>query len=147
MGKFVTKLEISFLEPKEIAKRGLSTEETYGFLDADLIYVTNNGLTIVIPKGFITDFASIPRAFWSILPPISPFYVKAAVIHDFIYTSQGKLPNIKRVYTRKDADLLFLEIMILENAPTWKRNIMYAAVRAFGYFAWKSKERREETYY
>jgi hypothetical protein len=47
---------------------------------------------IKVPVGFVTDFASIPRAFWSILPPIDN-YAKAAVIHDWLYW--------EGIYTRK----------------------------------------------
>ena len=39
---------------------------------------------IVVPKGFITDFASSPKILWPILPPRGE-YGKAAVIHDYCY--------------------------------------------------------------
>src|SRR5262245_61834039 len=44
---------------------------------------------IVVPKGFVTDFASIPQALWSL--GLSPHgqYSRAAVIHDFLYWTQG----------------------------------------------------------
>lgn len=38
----------------------------------------------VIPKGFKTDGASIPRIFWSIYPPFKSEYFSACVIHDFL---------------------------------------------------------------
>ena len=37
---------------------------------------------IIIPAGFATDLATIPRIFWALLPP-SGVYEKAAVVHDF----------------------------------------------------------------
>jgi hypothetical protein len=36
------------------------------------------------PPGFLTDFASVPKIFWKILPP-NGRYGKAAVIHDYCY--------------------------------------------------------------
>lgn len=82
---------------------------------------------ISVPRGFVTDFASIPRFFWRILPPTGK-YGKAAVVHDWLYRS-------KRV-ERKVADLVFLEAMTDLGVPAWQRNVMYAAVRALGWAAY-----------
>lgn len=38
------------------------------------------GTVIRVPKGFVTDLASIPRALWSVFPPDGD-YAKAAVVH------------------------------------------------------------------
>jgi hypothetical protein len=43
---------------------------------------------VKIPTGFVTDFASIPRIFWSILPPDGD-YTYAAIIHDYLYWNQA----------------------------------------------------------
>ena len=42
---------------------------------------------VTVPKGFVTDLASIPRPFWSLLRPDGN-YVYAAIIHDFLYWTQ-----------------------------------------------------------
>ena len=39
---------------------------------------------VVVPTGFVTDLASIPRVFWSVLRPDGE-YAYAAVIHDYLY--------------------------------------------------------------
>ena len=65
---------------------------------------------IKIPKGFDTDFASIPRIFWSFLPPTGTKrnqYSKAAVLHDWVYDELCEYP----VHSRKDCDKIFLEAM------------------------------------
>jgi hypothetical protein len=41
-----------------------------------------NGYTV--PKGYITDGASIPRIFWSFYPPNRPDYLPAAIVHDHL---------------------------------------------------------------
>ena len=76
-----------------------------------------------VPAGFQTDFASIPRIFWNILPPIGP-YAQAAVVHDYLY-QQGFVD-------RKTAELTFLEIMKNDGVNCFVRYLMYAAVRVFG---------------
>jgi hypothetical protein len=78
---------------------------------------------VTVPPGFITDFASIPKAFWSIAPKWGK-YGNAAVIHDYLYASKER--------SRKKSDKIFLEGMMVLNVPTWKRYAMYYAVRLCG---------------
>ena len=40
-----------------------------------------------VPIGFVTDFASVPRLFWSLLRP-DGLYAYAAVVHDYLYWEQ-----------------------------------------------------------
>lgn len=80
---------------------------------------------IVVPAGFVTDFASIPRAFWRVLPPTGR-YGKAAVVHDYLY----RTPEIQ--VTRAEADKVFLDAMADLGVGTVTRRTMWAAVRTFG---------------
>jgi hypothetical protein len=96
------------------------------------------GDTITVPVGFSTDFASIPRPFWVILPKWGK-YGNAAVIHDYLYYEQ-KLH-------RKTADNILLEGMIVLNVATWQRFVIYHAVRWFGSFAWYSNRKMKEAGY
>ena len=83
---------------------------------------------IIVPKGFITDGASIPRIFWTIVGhPFSEF-AQAAVLHDFLYD--------RRIYTRKRSDEIFYEAMGVLKVSKWKRMVMYQAVRRFGWMPW-----------
>ena len=92
---------------------------------------------IRVPIGFITDFASIPRIFWPILPPDGP-YGKAAVIHDYCYRTA--------CYDRRTSDLIFLEGMDVLKVEKWKKVVIYDAVHYFGWYAW-NKRRREQYEY
>lgn len=38
----------------------------------------------VVPKGFKTDGASIPRMFWIFYPPYRSEYFSACIIHDYL---------------------------------------------------------------
>lgn len=78
---------------------------------------------IRVPAGFVTDFASVPRFFWRVLPPTGQ-YGKAAVVHDFLYRTHAAI--------KADADKVFLEGMLVLGVPRWKAKIMYAAVHVFG---------------
>ena len=88
--------------------------------------------TITVPVGFITDFASIPRALWSILPPTGR-YGKAAVIHDFLYIqANATIPGTTTVLLKAMADKIFLDAMTELGVPAWQRYPMYEGVRLFG---------------
>lgn len=85
----------------------------------------------MIPAGFKTDLASIPRAFRSLIPQIGR-HLQAAVAHDWCYCGHTD-------FTRAEADQLFYEGMCGLGVPWWKRQAMYAAVRACGSSLWKGK--------
>lgn len=42
---------------------------------------------VIVPAGFISDGASVPRIFWSLFPPVGRYFA-AAVVHDYLL-SQG----------------------------------------------------------
>jgi uncharacterized protein DUF1353 len=83
---------------------------------------------ISVPSGFVTDFASVPRILWAIIPPWGN-YGKAAVIHDYCYS--------RELYSRQRSDEIFLEGMEVLKVPHWKRKLMYYMVRVYGWPAWK----------
>jgi len=39
---------------------------------------------IVVPKGYVTNGADIPRVFWSFWPPNRSEYLPAVVVHDYL---------------------------------------------------------------
>lgn len=89
---------------------------------------------ITVPAWFGTDFASIPKIFWNILPPQGD-YGKAAVIHDYLYATHG----LDGKYTRKQCDQIMLEGMKVLGVSGLARWLIYTAVRWFGGWAWDKK--------
>jgi len=83
---------------------------------------------IHVPAGFKTDFASVPRFFWRLIPPFGR-YCEASVVHDYCY--------FKGLYTREQCDTLFLEVMKKYKVPGWKRWFMHRSVRWFGWIGWR----------
>lgn len=81
---------------------------------------------VIVPEGFVTDFASTPKALYSIFPPIG-IYNKAAMVHDFLYDASCPFK-----IERQAADRFFLQAMEVLQVPKWKRNLMFAAVRILG---------------
>lgn len=90
-------------------------------------YIGDESSFVDVPDGTLTDFASVPRIFWTVLSPDGE-HTQAAVLHDYLYKSHIK--------TRKESDDIFLEAMGVLKVSFWKKNIMYWSVRIFGRIAW-----------
>lgn len=102
---------------------------------------------ITVPAGFVTDLASVPRPVWSIYPPDGP-WVKAAVVHDFLYDTGGsglwnQSTGITRVapYSRAEADHVLREAMADRGVGPWERSVIWSAVRLGGGRAWGRQTR------
>ena len=93
--------------------------------------VTFGGRSFLIPRHFESDGASVPRLFWRVVfPPTDSTAAAAGVAHDFIYRMQPE------GWTRKDADRMFLALLIEFGARLHSAYMAYLAVRWFGWIAW-----------
>jgi hypothetical protein len=84
--------------------------------------------TIIVPKGFVTDFASIPKGLWSLGLAPNGQYTRAATIHDYLYWSQG--------CTKAQSDRLLLIAMKESNVGRFNETIVYQGVDKGGGAAW-----------
>ncbi|HET6489961.1 MAG TPA: DUF1353 domain-containing protein [Syntrophales bacterium] len=95
--------------------------------------IGNSGVIISVPKGFVTDFASIPQPLWSF--GLSPYgrFSKAAIVHDYLYWMQN--------CTREQADNLLLIAMKESGVSRSQQDEIYLGVRAGGETAWESNRK------
>lgn len=124
MSKFTTPLIVVFMDACD--KWLLAQEFEYHVGEYPSVSV------IKVPTGFQTDFASIPRPLWPVLPPTGR-YGKAAVLHDYLYSTQTE--------SRRYADAIFLEAMEVLKVPLWLRKGIYGTVRMFGWIPWHHKKK------
>lgn len=103
-------------------------------LHEPLVYDSDRIARVVVPAGFRTDLASIPRGLWNVLPPIGR-YDAAAVVHDHLYQHNG--------VSRSAADGVLLEAMCVLGVAQWQRWAIYAGVRVGGWLVW-SRYRRQD---
>jgi hypothetical protein len=94
-----------------------------------------SGDSIDVPIGFMTDFASVPRPLWAILPRWGK-YGNAAVIHDYCYWDQSR--------SRLESDRIFREAMEVLKVPRWQIRAMYCSVRLGGGMAWAGNKRKKK---
>lgn len=102
--------------------------EDFYILTSRLSYITNLGDQIHVPKGFKTNFASVPR--------IAKFYVDdddwqiraPSVVHDYLYSAESS----KLGFSRKQSDEVLLEAMIGLGMRKTKALLIYYILRMFG---------------
>ncbi len=80
---------------------------------------------VTVPKGFITDGASVPRWLQALYPSYYKYF-PAAAVHDYLYGSGMGM-------SRKECDQLFRDNMKYRLKLSWRYYlIMYWAVRVGG---------------
>jgi hypothetical protein len=146
--RFSGKLYLVLLEGKHASS--INSGRSLWGVQRPIAYQTGEdpGEIITVPAGFVTDLASIPRPVWSFYPPDGP-WVKGAVIHDFLYYTQGdglwgKTHGITRdrPYTRAQSDHVLWEAMKDRGIHAWARFVIWAAVRLGGWIGWSVKHKR-----
>ena len=106
-------------EFKEIPSLNFDDDSINFILEERLVYQSDLGGLIIVPAGFETDLASIPRIFQSLVPKVDR-HMLPAIVHDYLV----RRPD----FSRKLADRIFLEAMRLKNVNPIRRRLMYWAV-------------------
>lgn len=126
MSQFLTELDAKVV-------RGRTRDgRTLWRLDSELVYESDIAQqTFVVPAGFVTDLASVPR-----MPVLFLLFgaasEEAAALHDWLYTA-------KQV-NRAKADAVFREACGVTNVPGWRRLGQWVGVRIGGWRAWGSDD-------
>lgn len=94
--------------------------------------ITINGWWILIPQGFQTDLASIPKVLRSLISKDGR-HIIAAVIHDLLYRLKAKRPF---KMSRKFADAVFKNVMQQTYVNAFIYNTMWLGVRSGGWASW-----------
>ncbi|ANN70932.1 DUF1353 domain-containing protein [Bordetella bronchialis] len=121
MSRFLGRLELEEAD---------GTDDGQWLLERPLTYESDVACrTFTVPARFRTDLASVPRlpiAYWLCGGAAS----KAAVVHDFLYAT--------RPVARRIADAVLREASAVTGVPVWRRWLMWAGVRAFGWIYWRA---------
>lgn len=95
---------------------------------SDVVVFIAPATPIVIYRGSILDFASVPGFLHGIIDKDDNDIAIAALAHDILYMTEW--------VDRKVADGIFLQLMKYRKTPLWKRFLAYRAVRLFGWIVW-----------
>lgn len=122
MSKFLTDLAVALLSDDTNSDRG-----TWRVMN-ELIYESDVAAQVfVVPVGFTTDFASVPRIpiAFDIVGDIAH---AAAVLHDWLYSTHP--------VPRDVADAVLKEAAIVSGISPFKAWLMWAGVRMGGASHW-----------
>jgi hypothetical protein len=118
-----------FLTPLRVEKIG---PQRWRLVEPLRFYSTRHRGVFTAPVGFETNFASIPRVLWSVLPPVD-VYDAAAVMHDAGYAHALVTEDGQRIRLVKPlSDHLFYEGLRALGVNLMQARLMYFFVRAFG---------------
>ena len=124
---------------KEVPVVAPTPRDGYWILLEDMMITVEFGgrkVAYFIPKGFITDFASVPRALWWLVSPTDYSVLRASLLHDYLYRTGN--------CSRKHADRLFYRKLIEDGTPEWKAKLIYWAVRLFARRVWEGYRSKED---
>jgi hypothetical protein len=96
----------------------------------------NNSLIVIVPRGFVTDYASIPRAL-RLLFPRNGDYGNAAIVHDYLYWRQD--------CTRAQSDNIMAIGMKEAGVPTATLRAVHVGVRLGGQGGWDNNRRNRNS--
>ncbi len=123
MSKFLTSLCITEID-----------DSVFQVCDHDFCYESDLAkATIVVPVGFYTDFASVPRI-GIVYAMLGGTAHQPAVVHDWLYYSA--------LVSRAVADKVLLEAMVVIGIPFWRRWPIYVGVRVGGWHAWNDHRKK-----
>jgi hypothetical protein len=121
MNRFQTELIIRSLPGVRLKDRPFEVVQDFVYRTDVLPWLS----VIVVPAGYRTDLASIPRLFHRIFNPACRVR-EAAVVHDWLCDVEPKICN------HIQAAGVFMEAMIEAGVSRVARATMYMAVRYFG---------------
>lgn len=95
--------------------------------------ITYRNETIIVPKYFSYDGATIPTFAWqAIYSPFHPIVMEPALVHDWLYSNHQ--------VSRSDTDKLFRKLLENNRVPEIKVRAMYHAVDLAGEAYWENSK-------
>lgn len=107
----------------------LPKDDCYELVEPLVFWVDYN--RYVVPAGFVSDGASIPKIFWPVITsPFNPKIIRGAIIHDYLYRVH--------VVSRRVADEKLRSVIISDGFPKETSETVFSAVRVGGKSAYKN---------
>lgn len=129
---FPNPLVIRAWSPVELDRGGYNTQQYT--LQEPFVFAGPLG-SFIVPAGFQTDFASIPRAAFWWMDPEDPAILFASIAHDWAYANSGRVSETLTL-TRAQADECLDYGMKVAGARWDQRKVVLAAVRIGGAAHW-----------
>lgn len=102
----------------------------------DVALRLSNGDTIIIPRGFKFDGASVPRIFWWFIPRLDD-RILAVLGHDYLYYSDYLRDKLSDKEAKEFIDDEFLIWMDIQMDSWLSKCVNFTAYLAVKYFGWR----------
>lgn len=142
---------MKFLTPLVTQKHSAEPGEFILYRDFKVLFnwkLLNELFIVTVPRGFITDFASVPRLA-QLLPGFNrtESSANAAVLHDWSYCCRGEMVvdtvsgnGMVLHLSRKECDQLLYEGLIASGYSRVVAWLFYSAVRVGGWIYWNRRK-------
>lgn len=102
-----------------------SRKDGKSIITLEELHFTFQGEWYIVPAGYASDGASVPRLLWRLLSPcIDPVTLAPSICHDFLY-EWG-------IGTRYEADEWYMDALYRAGYPAWKCILTFIGIRLFG---------------
>lgn len=121
----------------------VKASDTTGYLDGDYRFIdpgfefylseANPAEKVIIPRGYLSDGASIP---WFIRWALKPWgtYGQCAVVHDKLCETWAT--NLRKIETRKELDEIFFKSMEVAEVPkVIRKGLIEPAINFYRWYA------------
>ncbi|MEO1316631.1 MAG: DUF1353 domain-containing protein [Pseudomonadota bacterium] len=98
---------------------------------------------ILVPKGMVTDLASVPwwgRWFAGRVGP----HLEASIVHDYLYVAWIDVDRGNRADDRRFADDLMFAMMMAAGVNRWAALVIWMAIRLVGGWHYSEKGKSED---
>lgn len=96
----------------------------------ELRYHCLDGRLIVVPVGYLSDLASVPRLAQRVVNPHTVPMRRPSVVHDYLYT------DLTHRFTKAEADRIFYDALQEEGMKQPQAWLVWKAVRLGGRGHW-----------
>ena len=154
-----TTIKMPSFSPLRIPTRGLTWVKKLKHAFSRRIWVIDKDYTlylpwlnntILIPKGFTFDGASVPRVFWPILDPVGILLI-GSIFHDFGYI-YGHLLDVehKKIFDKQPRSFFDRQIRSINtyvNGKFFLNDTAWFILRLFGWIVWSGYRKKTTDVY
>ena len=133
-------IPVSFRDPYLSEEMFFGKVDTVAELLENFTFEIFPGTWIEVPKGFVTDGASIPRLVWTLVGHPFGKYFNAAIAHDWLCRHSQDYED------RCTADAAFRGLLKKDGVGYWRRLTMYRALEIAARWEWRVTPEQKKRY-
>lgn len=103
----------------------IDTDKYEAITNGEFTFTDSKGISWPVPKGYVTNGASVPRAYWSLFgSPLTSDYTVPVILHDYHAALRQRSPD--------EVNRMFYEALRAAGVGEQKSKVLFYAVSQFG---------------